>query len=56
MTFDQELLLLLKARYPIIYIKTIEEDRVELLIRRNVKINLNKRLKRPVDKLKIFML
>ena len=42
MTFDQELLLLLKARYPIIYIKTIEEDRVELLIRRNVKINLNR--------------
>ena len=29
MKFNDELTLLLKARYPIIYINTIEEDRVE---------------------------
>jgi hypothetical protein len=42
MQFNEELLLLLKARYPIIYIKTIEEDRVEYLIRTNLKTNLNR--------------
>jgi len=42
MQFNEELLLLLKARYPIIYIKTIEEDRVEYLIRKNLKTNLNR--------------
>ena len=42
MEFGEELLLLLKARYPIIYIKTIEEDRVEYLIRKNIKKNLNR--------------
>ena len=31
MKFTDELTLLLKARYPIIYISTIEEDRVEYI-------------------------
>ena len=39
MTFNNELNLFLKARYPILYINTIEEDRVEYVIRKNVKIN-----------------
>lgn len=42
MTFTNELNLFLKARYPIIYINTIEEDRVEYIIRKNVKTNLNR--------------
>jgi SpoVK/Ycf46/Vps4 family AAA+-type ATPase len=42
MTFDSELSLFLKARYPIIYIDTIEEDRVEHVIRKNVRTNLNR--------------
>ena len=42
MKFNSELTLFLKARYPIIYINTIEEDRVEYLIRKNVKTNLNR--------------
>ena len=42
MEFNNELVLLLKSRYPIIYIKTIEEDRVEYVIRKNIKINLNR--------------
>lgn len=42
MKFTNELALFLKARYPIIYINTIEEDRVEYLIRKNVKTNLNR--------------
>lgn len=42
MTFNNELTLFLKARYPIIYINTIEEDRVEYIIRKNVKTNLNR--------------
>lgn len=42
MKFDDELALFLKARYPIIYINTIEEDRVEYVIRKNVKTNLNR--------------
>ena len=42
MTFNKELNLFLKARYPIIYINTIEEDRVEYIIRKNVKINLKR--------------
>nr|YP_011006634.1 hypothetical protein V2488_pgp042 [Halosiphon tomentosus]WAM63779.1 hypothetical protein [Halosiphon tomentosus] len=33
MTFQEELLILLKARYPIIYVITIEEDRLEYTIR-----------------------
>ena len=42
MKFNDELALFLKARYPIIYINTIEEDRVEYIIRKNVKTNLNR--------------
>jgi SpoVK/Ycf46/Vps4 family AAA+-type ATPase len=42
MKFNDELALFLKARYPIIYINTIEEDRIEYIIRRNVKTNLNR--------------
>jgi SpoVK/Ycf46/Vps4 family AAA+-type ATPase len=42
MKFNNELALLLKARYPIIYINTIEEERVEYIIRKNVKTNLNR--------------
>jgi SpoVK/Ycf46/Vps4 family AAA+-type ATPase len=42
MKFTDELALFLKARYPIIYISTIEEDRVEYVIRKNVKTNLNR--------------
>lgn len=42
MKFSDELTLLLKARYPIIYINTIEEDRVEYLIRKHIKTTLNR--------------
>ena len=42
MKFNDELALFLKARYPIIYINTIEEDRVEYIIRKNIKANLNR--------------
>jgi ATP-dependent 26S proteasome regulatory subunit len=42
MKFNDELTLFLKARYPIIYINTIEEDRVEYIIRKNIKTNLNR--------------
>ena len=42
MTFNDELNLFLKARYPIIYINTIEEDRVEYVIRKNIKTNLKR--------------
>ena len=42
MKFNDELALFLKARYPIIYINTIEEDRVEYGIRKNIKTNLNR--------------
>ena len=42
MKFHDELSLFLRARYPIIYINTIEEDRVEYTIRKNVKTNLNR--------------
>ena len=42
MKFNDELALFLKARYPIIYINTIEEDRIEYVIRKNVKTNLNR--------------
>lgn len=36
MTFQEELLVLLNARYPIIYILTIEEDRLEYTIRNSI--------------------
>lgn len=42
MKFNDELALFLKARYPILYINTIEEDRVEYVIRKNIKTNLNR--------------
>jgi len=42
MNFMNELALFLKARYPIIYIKTVEEERVEYIIRKNIKTNLNR--------------
>ena len=42
MKFTSELVLFLKSRYPVIYINTIEEDRVEYIIRKNVKTNLNR--------------
>jgi len=42
MKFNDELTLLLKARYPIIYINTIEEDRVEFVIRKHLKNKLNR--------------
>ncbi len=42
MRFNDELGLCLKARYPIIYINTIEENRVEYVIRKNIKTNLNR--------------
>ena len=42
MMFSNELNLLLKARYPIIYISTLEEDRVEYTIRKAIKGNTNK--------------
>jgi ATP-dependent 26S proteasome regulatory subunit len=42
MKFNDELALFLKARYPIIYINTIEEDRIEYVIRKHVKTNLNR--------------
>ena len=42
MNFDDDLTLFLKARYPILYVNTIEEDRVEYIIRKNIKANLNR--------------
>jgi len=42
MKFTDELTLLLKARYPVIYINTIEEDRVEYIIRKYIKTSLNR--------------
>ena len=42
MSFTQEFNLLLKARYPIIYITTIEEDRLEYTIRSCIKKNGNR--------------
>ena len=37
MDFQDELRLLIKARYPILYIVTIEEDRLEYTIRRSIR-------------------
>jgi ATP-dependent 26S proteasome regulatory subunit len=42
MEFTDELMIFLKARYPVICINTLEEDRVEYVIRKNVKTNLNR--------------
>lgn len=42
MTFVDELLLFLKSRYPILYITTVEEERVEYSIRKNIKNTLKR--------------
>jgi len=42
MNFNDELTLLLKARYPIIFINTIEEDRAEYVIRKTIKLCFNR--------------
>ena len=42
MKFSDELVLLLKARYPLIYISTQEEDRLEYTIRKSVQNLLNR--------------
>ena len=42
MKFNDELTLFLKARYPVICINTVEEDRVEYVIRKNVKTKLKR--------------
>jgi len=42
MKFNEELTVLLKARYPVIFINTIEEDRVEYVIRKHIKTSLNR--------------
>jgi len=42
MNFNNELNLFLKARYPVLFIDTIEEDRVEYIIRKSIKTNLNR--------------
>lgn len=42
MKFNDELNLLLKSRYPILSINTVEEDRVEYTIRKSIKSNLNR--------------
>ena len=42
MKFIDELLLFLKSRYPILYITTIEEERLEYIIRKNIKNTLKR--------------
>lgn len=42
MNFTDEFTLLLKARYPIIYINTMEEDRLEYIIRKTIKTKLKR--------------
>jgi len=42
MNFTDEFTLLLKARYPIIYINTFEEDRLEYIIRKTIKTKLKR--------------
>merc|ERR1712228_150461 len=42
MNFNNELTLLLKARYPIVFINTIEEDRAEYVIRKTIKLSFNR--------------
>jgi ATP-dependent 26S proteasome regulatory subunit len=44
MVFIEEFNLLLKARYPLVYITTLEEDRLEYTLRRYIKINGNRGL------------
>ena len=42
MAFIDELLLFLKSRYPILYITSIEEERVEYIVRKNIKNTLKR--------------
>ena len=42
MKFSKELTLLLKARYPIIYIASLEEERLEYTINKVIKNSSNK--------------
>jgi len=42
MKFSDELILFLKARYPIIYISSHEEDRLEYIVRKSIKSILNR--------------
>ena len=42
MLFNEELNLLLRARYPILYISSFEEDRLEYTIRKTIKEKSNK--------------
>ena len=42
MAFYNELNLFLKARYPILYVNTIEEERIEYVIRKSIKTSLNR--------------
>jgi SpoVK/Ycf46/Vps4 family AAA+-type ATPase len=42
MIFSKELYLLLKARYPIIYISSLEEERLEYTIHRSINLHQNK--------------
>lgn len=42
MTFSKEFNLLIKARYPILYISSLEEDRLEYTIRKSIKVNNNR--------------
>ena len=44
MTFQEELILLLKSRYPILYVSTIEEDRLEYTIRKSCDGNLTRNI------------
>ena len=39
MSFIKELNLLIKARYPLIYISSLEEERIEYTIKKNLKLN-----------------
>ena len=49
MSFTQEFNLLLKARYPIIYVTTIEEDRLEYTIRNCIPVTWTRRTCRPMQ-------
>jgi len=42
MIFVDELLLLLKSRYPVLHINTLEEERVEYILRKNIKDTLKR--------------
>jgi hypothetical protein len=42
MIFSKELYLLLKARYPIIYISSLEEERLEYTIHRSINLYQSK--------------